>query len=373
MGFQLPLYVSSAPPAPPTTGLFYWGLAASAASASSIRDPMLPFEFVSSDQWTKISIAGSHWMGIKNGELWVGGDGINGATGNGSTDAQFVPLYRVGSDSDWTDCSAGSNRSLAIRAGRLYVTGQGANGALGYGSTGNVTTFTQIGSDTDWNKIVTSPSSNISFAIKNNALYACGNNTSFSTGLNTSSGNTLTWTLSNNSETFTNISTGQVFGLAIGGGKLFSWGNNNAGRTGQGTISGNTQVPTQIGSDTNWQSCSAAFAWGMAIKTTGTLWAWGNAQSGQLGTGTTTTQNSPIQSGSDSDWAETSQCPVLLNGYFSYARKTNGTIWGCGNNLFYQIGQSTIQATNSSWLQIGTATNHTLIAAGPGFGHTVRT
>jgi len=39
-----------------------------------------------------------------------------------------------------------------------------------------------------------------------------------------------------------------------------------------------------------------------AIKTDGTLWGWGNNQYGQLGQGNVSILSSPVQIGSNTDW-----------------------------------------------------------------------
>ena len=318
-----------------------------------------------------MSIGPSHWIGIKAGELWVSGDDNLGACGQGGNQ-EYTPLVRIGTDSDWTDCAAGTNCSLAIRAGRLYVTGAGANGRLGNGSTANVSTFTQVGTDTDWERV--SSASGWSAAIKGGELFTCGANTSFQTGLNTSAGNTLTWTLASNAEVFTDISCGVGHGLAIGAAKLFSWGSNGSGRTGQGTTAGATQLPTQVGGLTNYAQCAAGFTHSMVLRTTGVISACGLNTNGRLGDGTTTQRTNLVTSGLDSDWAEVRLPP--FNGAtqceYSIARKTDGTLHGVGINSFSQIGQSGYAATNTDWLQIGSATNHAHIACGPGFTHTVR-
>ncbi len=61
----------------------------------------------------------------------------------------------------------------------------------------------------------------------------------------------------------------------------------------------------------------------LAIHTDGSLWAFGNNSSGELGDGTTTNQQGPIQIGADRNWAE-----VFAMQGVSYGLKTDGTLLG---------------------------------------------
>jgi hypothetical protein len=56
--------------------------------------------------------------------------------------------------------------------------------------------------------------------------------------------------------------------------------------------------PVQVGSATNWLSAAAGVGHTVAIKTDGTIWAWGDNGSGQLGDGTTTSRMLPQKLGS---------------------------------------------------------------------------
>ena len=72
-------------------------------------------------------------------------------------------------------------------------------------------------------------------------------------------------------------------------------GGNTSGQLGDGTTMVRLE-PTRIGIDTNWASISTNFSHHtVAIRTDGSLWAWGNNGSGQLGDGTTTQRNSPVR------------------------------------------------------------------------------
>ncbi len=72
------------------------------------------------------------------------------------------------------------------------------------------------------------------------------------------------------------------------------------------------------------------------IKNDGTLWAWGSNTFGQLGDGSTTDKNSPVQIGSESDWQS-----VGTGSYHTMAIKTNSSLWTWGNNNDGQLGDGT--------------------------------
>ena len=54
-----------------------------------------------------------------------------------------------------------------------------------------------------------------------------------------------------------------------------------------------------MGTDTRWASAATGRDHTVAIKTDGTLWAWGNNDSGQLGDDATIDRPSPVQVGTD--------------------------------------------------------------------------
>ena len=49
---------------------------------------------------------------------------------------------------------------------------------------------------------------------------------------------------------------------------------------------------------------SAGFGHVLAIKSNGTLWGWGNNGYSQLGDGTTVSKSSPVQIGTATNWAK---------------------------------------------------------------------
>ena len=112
-------------------------------------------------------------------------------------------------------------------------------------------------------------------------------------------------------------------------GTMFSWGLNSLGQLGfEGPGTGGTSrvnSPVQIGSLTNWAGFGVTDSGGSNVlgfgnvngvhvgntnfqtswaktKTDGTLWGWGNNGLGQVGTGNTTNYSSPVQIGTSTSW-----------------------------------------------------------------------
>ncbi|MFC2129952.1 T9SS type A sorting domain-containing protein [Bacteroidota bacterium] len=118
------------------------------------------------------------------------------------------------------------------------------------------------------------------------------------------------------------------------------------------------KCPVRIGLDNDWQTLSAGLINTYAIKADGSLWAWGNNISGQLGNQDVNSINYPIQIGTDKDWKT-----VSAGGYFVVALKSDNSVWGWGYNQFGQVGinaddeivwEPTRIGQDNDWLSIST-------------------
>jgi len=127
-------------------------------------------------------------------------------------------------------------------------------------------------------------------------------------------------------------------------GTLWASGGNGDGQLGIND-NVNRSSPVQVGSLTNWSEVGGLQSTCVAVKTDGTLWTWGRNNSGSWGSNVSTTsfRSSPVQVGSDTDWAKPSG--VECAGCF----KTDGSLYLWGTNIYGRCGQNTAQATVSAY------------------------
>ena len=255
---------------------------------------LTPVQVGALTNWSQVTVTDSNFFAIKtNGTLWVAGlGGSSGTTGLNTTTNYSSPV-QVGALTNWSQVAIGGNGTVvAIKTdGTLWGWGYGGSYNLGNSSLSNFSSPIQIGADSDWSQVTASDYGTL--AIKSN-------------------------------------------------GTLWCWGYPVYGELGNNTASGTTPVPTptQVGTDSNWfkvkmsNAGQVAYQCSSGIKTDGTLWVWGNNSQGQLGLNTTGSNiRTPVQLGALSGWSNIAMAE--LNSLFLY---NDGTLYACGNNSSYQLG-----------------------------------
>lgn len=277
--------------------------------------------------------------------------------------------------------------------GTLWARGQNQNNLGGNVTTGQLGAFTQIGNDANWTENI-SMCYSLVFAIKTDGtLWVWGkNNASGAAGLGSFENFIIAPTQVGTESNWAKVTTSEVHTLAVKtDGTLWAWGSNARGQLGIGNVDDTykVNVPIQVGSDNNWQKAftessraclgikfdGTLWAWGAdgvnlgyanatlnnayrsprqvgtgtwltaavglggiinGIKTDGSLWAWGSSTGGSylFGNGIDPYSSSlPIQIGTATDWKD-----VCVSSTNTIALKTNGSRWGWGRNLFYELG-----------------------------------
>src|SRR5207302_6347348 len=77
----------------------------------------------------------------------------------------------------------------------------------------------------------------------------------------------------------------------------------------------------------------------VALRNDGTVWEWGNNHAGQLGNGSTTDFNTPVQVLGPSRTGSLTGITAIAAGYeHTTALKNDSTVWDWGDNSFGRLG-----------------------------------
>jgi len=121
------------------------------------------------------------------------------------------------------------------------------------------------------------------------------------------------------------------------GGKPWSWGLNIYGQLGYGTTVAGFPTPSKVVNlSRTTQISSGSGSHTLALQADGTVWAWGWNQSGELGDGTHTNQNAPVQVSGLKNIVQVSATEGR-----SFAVKSDGTVYAWGNNVHGELGDGT--------------------------------
>jgi len=262
---------------------------------------------------TAIKSDGTLWTWGWNHD-WALGRSVSSTVDSSPGTIEYRTPTQVGVATNWDSISNGDTYSIALRTdGTLWAWGLNTYGQLGFGDTTTRNTPTQIGVATDWRSIAVSPYYSAAAIKTDGTLWTWGTNYFGTLGL----GDLIEHSFPTQvlpGTTWRSVTMGIWSSAAIkSDGTLWTWGMNMFGELGIGAPIVTQDYrenlhpsPTQVFPGTTWTSVSAGNFSTMATKSDGTLWGWGNNYASQLGLGDTTNRYYPTQVGSRTDWGSVS-------------------------------------------------------------------
>ena len=314
--------------------------------------------------WRLVTAGNYHMGGIEtDGTLWAWAANGVGQLGLNDTISRSSPT-QIGSSTDWATLSLGGSAatagsSFAIKTnGTLWGWGTNLNGQLGLSDVVSLSSPVQVGIDSNWMRVQTGSKSTA--AIKTDGtLWVWGDNTNGKLGLNDRVSRSSPVQLGTDTDWNSVVNGTPAAGSSMlalkRNGSIWSWGQNNSGQLGLNSTVYRSS-PVQIDNNYNWNNIYGDGTTFIVTKTDGTLWGWGSAFSGRLGINSTINRSSPVQIGTDTNWAIISTATST-----TLAIRSNGTLWAWGSNVNGSLGLNNTIA-RSSPVQLGTGTNWNQIA-----------
>jgi alpha-tubulin suppressor-like RCC1 family protein len=351
--------------------LFTFGLNTSSQLGISVPDIIPGPVFSYEDTWKQVTTGYSHTAAIKtDGTLWTWGNGLYGRLGDATVSNSSTPVTTFAGGTNWKQVSAGDFHTAAVKTdGTLWTWGFGAFGRLGNSLlTNRSTPVTTFAGGTDWKQVAAG--FNHTAAVKTDGtLWTWGNGGSGRLGNSSLTDRSTPVTTFAGGTNWKQISSGTGHTAAIKtDGTLWTWGNGESGRLGTNDNTPNRSTPvTTFAGGTDWKQVSAGGFHTVALRDDGVdkeLFTFGNNGNGQLGENFTSDDFVPNQTfAGGTNWKQ-----VSAGDSHTAAVKTDGTLWTWGNGLYGRLGDATI--TNSStpvtafaggtnWKQVSAGFNHT--------------
>ncbi|MEU4742176.1 hypothetical protein AB0G02_17175 [Actinosynnema sp. NPDC023658] len=155
-------------------------------------------------------------------------------------------------------------------------------------------------------------------------------------------------------------------------GTVWAWGENSSGELGAGWHVGGgfAPVPVKVRGLTGVTAIAASASNGYALRTDGTVWGWGANSAKQVGPDTSADHvvDLPVRiQGVDNAVA------VAASAGTAYAVRSDGTVWAWGNNSSGELGTGTAGGSSATAVQVAGLTGVKAIAAGGGSRYALRT
>ncbi len=290
-----------------------------------------------------------------DGTVWAWGYNVDGELGNGAYNPASSPASATpGQVTDLTGAvaiSSGGEHTAALRSdGTIWSWGDNRYGELGNGVTAAGAPY---GSDSPVqatgfvNGIALSAGAAHTLALTAaETVYAWGDNTYGQLGTGGTSSSSAPEQLSGLSAIVA-VAAGAHHSLALGSnGAVWAWGYNASGELGYGAAGSTSGTPTQVSTISGVTAIAAGGVYNgpgfsLALKSDGTVWAWGDNSAGELGNGSFTSSQTPVQVVGVSG-----AVAIAAGQYHGLALTAGGQVWAWGANGDGQLGNGTTSGSS---------------------------
>jgi alpha-tubulin suppressor-like RCC1 family protein len=293
---------------------------------------------------TQIAAGNASYMALdSSGHVWTWGLGANGVLGDGSTKNHTTSAVEVEGLPTIVSIAEADNTDVALDAsGHVWGWGWNEAAQLCEGNKAQHSTPVEL-KHLSGVAAMAGGGTHMVYLLANGTLEACGFNSDGQLGNGTFASSKVPVTVVGLPSSVAAISAGQAASTALlTNGQVWDWGYNKWGQLGDGSTT-NSDTPVQVrlplaatqvytGGDEpkNGQS--------LALLSDGTIWGWGNNQWGQLGNGTETDSSMPVQAtklptGVTFDY-------VVSGGAHSLALDSHGNVWAWGDSRGVGSGSS---------------------------------
>lgn len=280
-----------------------------------------------------------------DGTLWGWGDNGAGQLGIGAASAAVTSPGPITTLQNVVSFATGNQHALAVKNdGTVWSWGSNENfGALGNGvQMGNVPTPTQVAGLTGMEQVFAGFGFSGCIA-DDGSMWTWGHNSQGQLGIGLGLQEPLP-TLVNGLNQVTAVAAGGSHSLAIrNDGGVWAWGSNGNGQLGIGsTTPPVTDIPRHISTLANMTAIDAGLAHGIARRSDGTIHTWGYNLSGAIGNGSTA---NPVSTPYHVNVAGAQFTSVAAGTGHTLALRSTGTVYAWGANNLGQIGSGVTSAS----------------------------
>lgn len=256
--------------------------------------------------------------------------------GHAASEAATIEVT-VSTGEFWT-VAAGPNHTLALKGdGTVWAWGRNDSGQLGDGTTlDRLVAPAAVNGMAD--AIAIAAGDHHSLAIRaDGTVWAWGRNDTGQLGIASTTGQTAPVPVTALAGAFVQIAAGAGHAVALrSDGTVWTWGANGVGQLGDGTAT-QRNTPVQAAGLTDIVALASGARHSLALKGDGSVWAWGANGAGQLGDGTTADRFAPVEViGLDAEILG-----IAAGASHTLALASDGAVWSWGGNGSGQLGDGT--------------------------------